>query len=106
MQIREQQLGFDGGDIGQRINPTSNVGHIRILEATHHVGDRIDFSNMGEKAIAEPLTLRSPCDQTGNVGKAHHGRYHPLRPHDVGKNRQARIRHRHCADMGIDGTKG
>jgi len=82
------------------------VNDIAVLEAAHHVGDGVDLTDVGQKLVAQPLALRSTGHQTGDVDELHGGRYHLLRLDDLGQRKQPRIRHRHDADIGLDGAEG
>ncbi len=49
VEIGEHQFGLDRLDIGDRIDAPFDMGHGRILETTHPLRDRIDFTDIGEE---------------------------------------------------------
>jgi hypothetical protein len=104
-QIGERELGIDDLEIRQRIDATGHMDDVIILEATHHVGDRVDFADMGEELIAQALALRCAFHQARNVDELHRGRHNLLRVSDLRKLLEPHIRHRHHADVRIDGAE-
>src|SRR6186713_2896747 len=45
LQIREAEFGVDDLDVTDRVDAARHVHHVRILEAAHHVRDRIGLAN-------------------------------------------------------------
>jgi hypothetical protein len=43
-----------------RINPVHDMGHVLVLEAAHHMGDRLDLADIGEELVAEPSPVEAP----------------------------------------------
>ena len=79
-----------------------NVG---LLEATHHVRDRIGLANVGEELVAKALALGRAGDKAGDIDKLHRGRHDALGACNCGKGRKPRVRHLDDSDVGIDGAK-
>ena len=104
-EIGEHQFGFDRGDVGQRVDAALDMGDVAVLETAHDVGDCVAFANIGEKLIAEPFAFRGAAHEAGNVDKREPGRNDLLRAGDFRERREARVRHRHVADVGIDGAE-
>ena len=105
IEISQHQLGLDRLDIGDRIDRVADMRHVRIVEAAHHVRDRVDLADVAEELVAEPLAFgrafHEPCD-------IHEGE---PRRHDLGGLRklgqhvETRIRHRDLADIRLDGAE-
>src|SRR5690606_38349816 len=93
-------------DVGDRIDPAGDVDNVVVLEAAHHVADRIDLADVGEELVAQPFATGGAGDQPGDVDELHRGRDDLLRVDDPGERVQPRIRHRHDADIGLDGAEG
>ncbi|HEY4819802.1 MAG TPA: GTPase, partial [Xanthobacteraceae bacterium] len=51
------------GNIRERRDLALDMGDIGILKAAHHMGNRIDFANGGEKLVAETFTLGGAAHQ-------------------------------------------
>ncbi len=102
VEIGQRQLGIDRFDVGDRIDLAGHVHDVGVLEAAHDVSDRVDFADVREELVAEPLALRRARDEAGDVDELDRRRNDFLRLHDVGERLQARIGHRHDADVRID----
>ena len=50
--------------------------HVLVLEAAHHLDDRVDLADVGQKLVAEPLALARPLDQPGDVDELDRRRDH------------------------------
>ena len=77
--IGQHQFGFDRCDVGQRVDAAFDMGDVAILEAAHHMGDRVAFANIGEKLIAEPFAFRGAAHEPGDVDEGEPGRNDRLR---------------------------
>ena len=69
IQIGQHQLRLDRVDIRDRVDLAVHMGDVAILEAAHHMGNRIDFADIGEELVAEPLPLGSAAHQPRNVNE-------------------------------------
>ncbi len=67
LQVGEHQLGVDDLDVAQRVDGFVDVGDIGVLEAAHDVQDGVDAADVPEELVAEPLALRRPSHQAGDV---------------------------------------
>jgi hypothetical protein len=105
LQVGERELGVDDLDVGQRIDPAGDVHDVVVLEAAHHVRDRVDLADVREELVAEAFTLRCALDDAGDVDELDRRRHHALRAHDVRQRGQPRIRHRYDADVRVDGAE-
>ena len=47
------------------------MGHITVFKTAQHMGNRVGFADIGQKLVAQPLTLRGAFDQTGDIHKGH-----------------------------------
>ena len=60
-EVGQRQFGIDGLDVGDRIDLVGDVDHVRVLEAAHHVRDRIDLADVGEELVAQALAAGAPA---------------------------------------------
>ena len=106
LQVGQRQLGIDGLDVSQGIDPAGHVHHIPVLETAHHVRDGIHLAYVRQELVAQPLALRGAGNQPGDIDELDGGRNDLLRPGNIAQLLQPRIRHRHHAHIGVDGTEG
>ena len=78
-QVGERQLGVDDLDVGQRIDAAGDVHDVVVLEAAHHVRDRIGLADVREELVAEALALRGAGHQAGDVDELDRRRHDLLR---------------------------
>ena len=45
------------------------MGDVGIFKTAHHMRDRVDLADVGEKLVAEAFTLGGAAHQTRNVHK-------------------------------------
>ena len=45
------------------------MGHLGILEASHHMGDGVDLADIGEELVARPLPFGRAAHEASNVHK-------------------------------------
>ena len=81
------------------------MNDVGVLEAAHHVGDRIGFTNIGEELVAQTFTLGSASDQAGDVHEFHGGRENTLRFDDLGEFVQPWIGHRDQSRVRFNGAE-
>ena len=106
VEVRQREFGVDHFDVAGGIDLAGHVNDVVVLEASHHMRDRIHFANVRKKLIAQPLALRRAGHQSGDVHEFHRGRQNFLGMHDGRQFFQPRIGHRHHAYIGIDGAEG
>src|SRR5690606_5603760 len=99
VQVGQGQLGVDGVDVGDRIDLAGDMDDVAVLEAAHHVGDRIDLADVGQELVAQALAAGRACDQAGDVHELHGGRHDLLRIDDLRQLVQPRVRHRNHAHV-------
>ena len=63
----QAELGLDRGDVAHRIDLAFDVNDVVVVEAAHHVGDRVDLANVRKKLVAEPLPFRRAAHQSRDV---------------------------------------
>ena len=102
VEVGQRQLGVDDVDVASGSMRPGDVHDVVVLEAAHHVRDRVRLADVRQELVAEPLALRGARDEPGDVDELDRGRQDLLGLRDVGERLQARIRHRHDADVRID----
>ena len=58
LNVGEQEFGFNGLDVAQRIDRTVHMGDVVVLKAAHHLKDGGAFADVAEELVAEALR---PC---------------------------------------------
>src|SRR5690606_16388554 len=106
IQVGQGQFGVDGLDVRDRVHLSGDVDDVAVLEAAHHVADRVDLADVRQELVAQPLPASGAGDQAGDVDELDRGRHHLLRLDDLRQRVQARVRHRHHADVRLDGAEG
>ena len=77
-----------------------------ILEAAQNMDDRVNFADIGEELVAQPLPLGRAAHQAGNVDEAQL-RFDDLgAAADPGDGLQPIVGHRHAALIGFDRAEG
>ena len=104
-EVGERQLGVDDVDVRNRVDASGHVHDVVVVEAAHHVRDRVGLADVREKLVAETLALRGAGHQAGDVDELDGRRQDLLGVRDIGQQREARIGHGHHADVGIDGAE-
>src|SRR5947207_3118071 len=106
VEIGQHQFCLDRLDIADRIDTAFDMGDIAILETAHHMGDGIDFADIGEELVAESFALGGAAHQARNIDESEPSR------DDLGAlayRRQpveARIGNPYVTDIGLDGAEG
>ena len=81
------------------------MGDVAVVETAHHVGDGVDFADVGEELVAEPLALGGAAHQACDVDEGQ-ARRNDLRGFgELGQHVEARIGHRDFADIRLDGAE-
>src|SRR5947208_194554 len=76
-----------------------DVDDVVVLEAPHHVRDRVGLADVGEELISETLALGGAADQAGDVDEVHGGGDDRLRMVERDQRVEPRVGHRHHADV-------
>ncbi len=105
LDIGQHQFGFDGLHIGYRIDFACHVCHVRILKATNDLKNGVDFTDMGEELIAEPLPFAGSFDDTGDIHQFEHGGQNSLRSDLRGNPLKASIWNTDNSFIGFDRAK-
>ena len=78
------------------------MGDVAVLEAAHHMGDRVAFADIGEELVAEPFALRGAAHEARDVDEGEAGRDDLLRARNLGQHGEARVGHGDVADIRLD----
>ncbi len=105
LHVGQRELGVDHLDVGDRVDLVVHVDHVAVLEAAHHVGDRVGLADVGEELVPEALALGGARDQAGDVDELDDRRDHLQRLVDGGELREARVGHFHHAHVRLDGAE-
>src|SRR5205085_8716944 len=99
VEIGEHQLGLDGLDVTDRIDRALDMHDVVVFEAAHDMGDRVDFAEMTEKLVAEPLAFRGAAHQPGDIDEFELGRDDLRRFREPGAHRQTLNGYRDAPDL-------
>ena len=106
VEVGEQQFGFNGVHVAQRINAAVHMGDVFIVEAAHHFHDGGAFADVGQKLVAETFALAGPAHETGDVHEVHGGVDGFGGLHELGERVDALVGHGHGGLVGLDGAEG
>jgi len=81
------------------------MDNVLVLKAAHHMQHRVHLPDVAEKLIAQPLALRRAFDQPGDIDELHLRRYGLARFSKRGEDVQPFVRHRHHADIRLNGAE-
>ena len=96
---------MDRLDVGNRIDLAGDMHDVRILEASHHVRDRVALADVGEELIAQAFALRGTRHQSRDIDELDRRSDHLLRLGDGGELCEPRVGHLDDADVGVDGAE-
>ncbi len=105
VEVGERELGVDDRDVRGGIDAPRHVHDVRVLEAAHHVGDRVHLADVREELVAEALALRGAGDEAGDVDELDRRRQDLLRLRDGRERVEPRVGHGHDADVRVDGAE-
>ena len=105
VEVGEHQLGLDRLDVGDRIDRVADMRHVRIVEAAHHMRDRVDLADVAEELVAEPLAFRSALYEARDVHEGEPGRDDLGRLAELRQHVEPRVGHRDLADIRLDGAE-
>ena len=74
LQVGQDQLGLDRGDVARRIDAAVDVNDVVVDEDANDFTDRVALSDRGEELIAETFALRGAFDDARDVDEGHGGR--------------------------------
>ena len=93
LHVRQHEFGFNRQNIGQWVDGTRYVGHVRIFRATHDLQDCIDFSDVTEEFVTKTLSFTRTFHDAGDIDQFQRGRNHLLRSDVLGDRFETTIRH-------------
>ena len=100
--VGEAELGLDHLDVGHRVDLARDVDDVLVLEAAHHVDDRVGLADVGEELVAEAFALRCAGDEAGDVDEFDDRRHDLLGLDDRRPAREARVGQLDDADVRLD----
>ena len=102
LQVGEDHLGLDRGDVVGGVDLAVDVGDVLVAEDPGHLADRRRLADVGQELVAEPLPLRRAPDDAGDVDELHGRGQHPCRAEQLGQPRQPVVGDADDADVGLD----
>ena len=112
LQVRHDELQVDGLDVPQGVHRHVGAGvrhHVHdvlIVEAAYHMDDGVRAADILQKLVAKARALGGAFYKARNVHELHHGGSLLLGLIHLSQLVQPLIRHRHHADIGLDGAEG
>ena len=79
---------------------------VAVLEAAHHVRDRVDLADVGEELVAEAFAFRCAAHQTGDIDEGQPGRNDLVAAGDPRQRVEPQVGNADVADVGLDGAEG
>src|SRR5690606_8220918 len=104
--VRKDKFEIDRLNIAERIYSSGHMGNIRIFKAANDVHDRIHFTNVGKKFVAQTFALARTFDEAGDVHKLKSGRNDSLSFDDLSDLLQPLVRNFNYSYVRVNGTKG
>ena len=105
LQVGQHQFGRHDLDVPHRVNVPGDVDNVRVLEAAHHVDERVHLADVAEELVAEALAVGGAFHQAGDVHELKGRRDERADLGDLAELRQARVRHTDDAEVGFDGAE-
>ena len=105
IQVGQGQLGVDHGDVVQGGHLAGHMDHVFVIEAAHHMGDGIGFTDIGQKLVAQAFALGGPGHQPGDIHEFHGGGHDPFRADNGGELVQTGVWHRNHTGIGLNGAE-
>jgi hypothetical protein len=105
VEVGQHQLGLDGRNVVRRIDLAFDVDDVLILEAAHHVDDRVNLADVRQELVAKSFAFARTTDQAGNIDDFEHCGHDDRCLDDAGKFTEARIGHENGADVWFDGAE-
>ena len=105
LQVRQDELGRDRLDIGDRIELVRDVHDVLVFETSHDFDDRVHLADVGEELVAEAFSLGRAGDEARDVDELHGRGNEDRRFHDLREGLEAVVGHRHDPDVGLDRAK-
>jgi len=103
--IREDELRIHHFDIVDGIDDSVDMNDVGIFKTAYDVNDRLDFSDVTQKPVAQTFRRGLLLSQDGDIEKRH-GRMGPFRRVEhVRQSLEPFIGHGDDADIGIDSTE-
>src|SRR5699024_6374630 len=103
LQVRQNQLSVDNGDVRGWVDLAVNVDDILIRERTHDLTDGIGFADIREEGVAHAFAFRCALNDAGDIHEGNRRRQDALGAENFSKTSQARIRQFNQADIGLNG---
>ena len=66
-QVGEDKLEVDGRNIVRGVDPAVDVNDVFILEAAHHVHDRVHLADMAQELVAQALAAARALDEARDI---------------------------------------
>ena len=105
LNIGENQLQIDRLDIPERIDTAVHMHHVGVFKAAHHMDNRVHLTDVAQKLVAEPLSLRGSLHQSCDVHKLDHGGRHLFGVIHISQKLQPLVRNGHDSHIRVDGAE-
>ena len=102
LEVGEGELELDDAEMLERI---ARAGHVVVFEGPQHEHDGVDFTDVGEELVAQPLTLRCALDEPADVDDLDRGVHDVLRLRHLGEPVEARVGDLGDTDVGVLGRE-
>src|SRR5699024_6455636 len=106
LQVRQDQLRINNGDICGWVDRAINVDDIVIGEGAHNLTDGIGLADIRKEGIAHAFAFRCTLDDTGDIDERYRRRQDALRAENLSQTAQAGIGKFHQSDIWLNSCEG
>ena len=106
LEVGQDQLSFDGGNVAGRVDAPVNVNDVVIFKDAHHFTDGIGLTDRGQELVTKSFTFTRAFYDAGDVDERHRGRQDALGTENGGQLGETSVRHGHDTHVGLNGREG
>ncbi len=75
LEVGQDQLGVHRLDVAGRVDAGVDVDDVVVVEGAHHLADGVGLPDGSQELVPQPLPLRGPAHQAGDVHEGDRGRH-------------------------------
>ena len=82
------------------------MNDVAVVETAQHVDNGVTLTDVGQKLVAQSLSLAGSLHQSGNIYYVANGRDDASRVDEFSQAGESLIGHADLSQLGVDGTEG